>query len=511
MKFPEFDELGNMIGQGFDSGAQVLNNPGVQGLLAAGLGAASQVGKRNVGPLNTLGAAGLAGLGAYGLGRNVNSRNEYNKARIKALTQKQVMEADALKRGQTWLETNNKLEQEGIPIKQKMNEYNTQLINTPYSTPTPTQVPYELGEQDTYSSALGKAKDQRVVLDEYNQRKNQHLSSMDNPNLANFLKQDQTPLTSEAGMPQVEKLNNAISRLDPTDPNYRQNITNLKNAIGKGTGTAININRADRWKMEADEEGYLYQVNESGSKPVLDKNGKHMKRATASPFLQSQISAGRKIGSVYGEDISKAYMDLPQAANHVFTAARELRDLPNHAAFSSAVGFTWRPKAKLIDGTPEADFVAKVDQIMNGAFLDAFQALKGGGHITEIEGEKATRAKARLDTNLSEEGFKEAIQDYIEVIERGLEVQKQKALLVDVRMLGIDDSERFRASPMGRVDTTQPWDGMNPTAPATPAAKEEVLELPANPNFTNLIDGQPYNTKRGVGIWRKKNNAFTGK
>ena len=76
MKFPEYDELGNMIGQGFDRGAQVLNNPGVQGLLAAGLGAASQVGKRNVGPLNTLGAAGLAGLGAYGLGRNVNSRNK---------------------------------------------------------------------------------------------------------------------------------------------------------------------------------------------------------------------------------------------------------------------------------------------------------------------------------------------------------------------------------------------------------------------------------------------------
>ena len=499
MKFPEFDELGNMIGQGFDSGAQVLNNPGVQGLLAAGLGAASQVGKRNVGPLNTLGAAGLAGLGAYGLGRNVNSRNEYNKARIKQLTQKQDMEADALKRGQNWLETRNNLEQEGIPINQQMNEYNTQLRNDT------GQVPYAHGQSPDYLNTLGKAKGQLEVLDEYNQRKNQHLSSMDNPNLANFLKQRQDTSVSEAGMPKTEKLNNAISRLKPTDPDYQQKRGNLEQELGQTTGTAININRADRWKMEADEEGYLYQVNESGSKPVLDKNGKHMKRATASPFLQSQISAGRKIGTVYGEDISKAYMDLPQAANHVFTAARELRDLPNHAAFSSAVGFTWRPKAKLIDGTPEADFVAKVDQIMNGAFLDAFQALKGGGHITEIEGEKATRAKARLDTNLSEEGFKEAIKDYIEVIERGLEVQKQKALLVDVRMLGIDDSERFRASPMGRVDTTQPWDGMNPTAPATPAAKEEVLELPTNPNALTLKKGVVYQTPNGQFRWDGKN------
>ena len=504
MKFPDFDELGNMIGQGFDSGAQVLNNPGVQGLLAAGLGAASQVGKRNTGPLNTLGAAGLAGLGAYGLGRNVNSRNEYNKARIKALTQKQDMEADALKRGQTWLETRNNLEQEGIPINQQMNEYNTQLRSDT------GQVPYAHGQSPDYLNTLGKAKDQRAVLDEYNQRKNQHLSSMDNPNLANFLKQNQDTSVSEAGMPKTEKLNNAISRLDPTDPDYQQKRANLEQALGQTTGTQINLN-AGRFTNESTTEG-MFRITADGVEPILNpKTGKQLMRATADPFLQSQISAGRKIGSGYGEDIVKAYMDLPASSNHVFTAARELRDLPNHAAFSSAVGFTWRPKAKLIDGTPEADFVAKVDQIMNGAFLDAFQALKGGGHITEIEGEKATRAKARLDTNLSEEGFKEAIQDYIEVIERGLQVQASKAGQVDSRMLGISDLERYNALPMGRVDTTQPWDGMNPTAPATPAAKEKVLELPANPNFTNMIDGQPYNTKRGVGIWSKKNNAFTGK
>ena len=109
MKFPEFDELGNRIGQGFDKGVGALNKPGVQGLLAAGLGAASQIGKRNTGPLNTLGAAGLAGLGAYGLSRNVESRNALNKLRMKTLNQTNKLEADKLVGQKAWLLENNNL------------------------------------------------------------------------------------------------------------------------------------------------------------------------------------------------------------------------------------------------------------------------------------------------------------------------------------------------------------------------------------------------------------------
>ena len=498
MKFPEFDELGNRIEQGFDSGTKVLNKPGIQGLLGTVFGIGSQLGKRNAGPLNTLAAGGLAGLGTYGLARNVNSRNEYNQARIKQLTQKQDMEADKLKRGQNWLETRNNLEQEGIPINQQMNEYNTQLRSDT------GQVPYAHGQSPDYLNTLEKAKGQRGVVDEYNQRKDQHLSSMDNPNLANFLKHRQDTSVSEAGMPKTEKLNNAISRLKPTDPDYQQKRGNLEQELDQTTGTAININRADRWKMEADENGNLYQIFADKRVPVLDKGGKHMKRATASPTLQARISTGRKIGSIYGEDIGKAYMDLPKSAQHVYTATSQLRELPNHPAFSSAVGFTWRPKAKLIDGTPEADFVAKVDQIMNGAFLDAFQALKGGGHITEIEGEKATKAKARLGTELSEEGFKEAINDYIAVIEQGLKIQAEKAGQVDAKMLGIDDSDRYTSFPMGRIDTTKPMGEQTSNKKAAQVGEP----LPANANFTTLQDGVTYETKQGLGTWSRDKNNF---
>ena len=43
------------------------------------------------------------------------------------------------------------------------------------------------------------------------------------------------------------------------------------------------------------------------------------------------------------------------------------------------------------------------------AFLQAFQSLKGGGAITEKEGEKATAAMARLQRSQSTKDYKDAL------------------------------------------------------------------------------------------------------
>jgi hypothetical protein len=64
-----------------------------------------------------------------------------------------------------------------------------------------------------------------------------------------------------------------------------------------------------------------------------------------------------------------------------------------------------------IPGTPMYDFSTKVKQLQGKAFLQAFESLKGGGQITEIEGKKATEAIARLDAAQSEESFREALKE----------------------------------------------------------------------------------------------------
>lgn len=77
----------------------------------------------------------------------------------------------------------------------------------------------------------------------------------------------------------------------------------------------------------------------------------------------------------------------------------------------------------IIPGTSGYDFSKKVEQLQGQAFLQAFNSLKGGGAITEIEGKKAEAAIARLDTAQSEGAFKQALQELRSVIEIG----KQRA------------------------------------------------------------------------------------
>ena len=74
-----------------------------------------------------------------------------------------------------------------------------------------------------------------------------------------------------------------------------------------------------------------------------------------------------------------------------------------------------------IPGTQATDFRVVLDQINGTAFLQAFESLKGGGQITNVEGQKGTDAIARLNRAQSDEEFKVALEDLRGVMEKGYE------------------------------------------------------------------------------------------
>ena len=63
------------------------------------------------------------------------------------------------------------------------------------------------------------------------------------------------------------------------------------------------------------------------------------------------------------------------------------------------------PGLRFIPGTAAADFDALHQQVMGSAFLDAFENLKGGGPISDREGQAATSARTRLGRNISEREY----------------------------------------------------------------------------------------------------------
>ena len=97
-------------------------------------------------------------------------------------------------------------------------------------------------------------------------------------------------------------------------------------------------------------------------------------------------------------------------------------------------GRTGLPPAKALEGIlgiiqgqlpprtqAQADLLARVEQISGRAFLEAFETLKGGGQITQIEGQRATQAIARLQRTQSPEAFQEALFEFADIVRRGIE------------------------------------------------------------------------------------------
>lgn len=86
----------------------------------------------------------------------------------------------------------------------------------------------------------------------------------------------------------------------------------------------------------------------------------------------------------------------------------------------------------------------KIDQLQGQKFLSAYETLKGGGQITEVEGLKAEQAQAAINQRMSDKDFKQGLEDYRKVIENGI-----------ARLEGKEPPHTFEQPAEGFVVTTQ--------------------------------------------------------
>jgi hypothetical protein len=86
-----------------------------------------------------------------------------------------------------------------------------------------------------------------------------------------------------------------------------------------------------------------------------------------------------------------------------------------HPGFEGVVGMGI-PGVRFIPGTQAASFDALFRQAEGGAFLQAYESLRGTGQITEIEGSKATSALTRMERSQTEVEFVKAAREFADVI-----------------------------------------------------------------------------------------------
>jgi hypothetical protein len=195
--------------------------------------------------------------------------------------------------------------------------------------------------------------------------------------------------------------------LVPGSPEYQQFVL-TGNSIGRG---------ANEYGLQP-----IYGTDAQGNIVVsqLGKDGTAITTKLPEGFTpnlgikKEEEARGTAVGKASGE----ATADLSGAR---ITADRTLKlvdELANDPYLDSMIGSV---QGRLPNLSADAGRVqSRMDQLQGSAFLEAYNMLRGGGQITEVEGKKAEDAMARLKKAQGEEDYRVALQDFRDAVETGI-------------------------------------------------------------------------------------------
>lgn len=159
--------------------------------------------------------------------------------------------------------------------------------------------------------------------------------------------------------------------------------------------------------------------------------------------FQERLERIKAAGKYKGEALAKAQSDLPGAVERANQALNVIDQMVGKRATADAQGNIVDPGTKphpgfrgavgagfgerFLPGTEAASFQALYDQVTGGAFLQAYETLRGTGQITEIEGAKATSAITRMQLSQNEREFIKAAREFQDVIRNGVQRAQAKA------------------------------------------------------------------------------------
>lgn len=272
------------------------------------------------------------------------------------------------------------------------------------------------------------------------------------PQLAQLQAQglDVTPYLSMADKmkPDIQSFNGML--LDKTDP---RNVGRFIPQFDKGQAPVMQGNQVvdvqnlpNAVQAAADMAGGVAGAQEAGKAPysfvqTTDGTGHPVWRR-----LDAASMAAGANGGVLDRGMSPAEMDatkiretaaanaavdLPSVLASGQQALSLINSIKSDPALPTRVGLhSYLPA---IRGTPGAGFDAKVEQLHGKVFMDAYQALKGGGQITEVEGHKAEAAIARISTAQNEKDFKAALDELAGIVQTGMNRAQSKAVSPSAR------------------------------------------------------------------------------
>ena len=171
------------------------------------------------------------------------------------------------------------------------------------------------------------------------------------------------------------------------------------------------LSPAEETQAAVDRETAMLKAR--SAQEAADAPGKS-KREIEDFRTKENIKAGLKNRGDYDKQIQ-------QADDALEVVSKALK----HPGLSESTGLSgFVDPRNYIPGTDAWNFDVLNKQLKGKAFLAAFESLKGGGAISEAEGNKAQAAIARLEKSQSEAEYRAALKDFQTILMRG----KKKAM-----------------------------------------------------------------------------------
>lgn len=190
----------------------------------------------------------------------------------------------------------------------------------------------------------------------------------------------------------------------------------------------------------------------------------------APPVDETAKARQQAVGKGQGE----ARLALPAATTRAEETVGILDKLRSHPGLEGGTGADSIVRTR-IWGSPEYDFEQLRTQAQGTAFLTAIGEMRGTGAISNVEGEAATQAVARMKGAQSKEAFLEALGDYERIVRKGVaNTYRQAGLDVPEGLLAPAPAARpEQGAPGGQQEAAQPR-----SAAGAPSAPPEGIKAP---------------------------------
>lgn len=223
----------------------------------------------------------------------------------------------------------------------------------------------------------------------------------------NQMTKDQKNFAYRESLPDDQKANfdsfiksSGLSGVPSAIQKYQQ-LQNIRKVYGENSQQEKDFMNVIRGTSTVNIGGEVYQIDGFGN--IINKIDK-----TLPPTAQPENIIKKKEAEEKGKELAELKIQFPKIQSEMKQKVSVIDDILGDPNLDDYLGInSYLP---VIRGSARADFLAKLEMLKSQSFLDQFDKLRGGGQISNAEGERALSAGTIISDKISKDVLVEELK-----------------------------------------------------------------------------------------------------